>query len=147
MRLLVLSLLLAACAGGGTSDPDPARAVPAPASPAPASPAPDDLALTTDQSAYAPGATAAVTFRNGTPETVSLAQPLDCAALEREVTDGWARVPSDRMCTSVLVPVAAGGAQSARLAVPERAGTYRFSQVAYVGSERAEVASGPFTVR
>lgn len=135
MRLLLaLPLVLAACAGA-LSDPGP-------------TPDASGLVLTTDQAAYAPGAMATVTFRNATDGPVSLSQPLACATVERRSGGGWSAVPSDRMCTAALVPVAAGASVTAEVAVPGEAGTYRVSQAVYpTDGEGTEVVSAPFEVR
>ena len=142
MYALLLPLLfagLAACAAPGP----PA----APGSPA-AADSSGGLALTTDQLAYAPGATATVTLQNGTDAPVSLPQPLACAAVERETGGGWSPVPSDRMCAAVLVPVDAGAAATATVAVPGEVGTYRLSQAVLSGEGGGTVVvSAPFQVR
>lgn len=138
MRFFFLSVLLAGLAACSETR-SASSGAPAP---------PDVLALMTDRAAYAPGATAAVTFQNGTDESVSLAQPLACVTVEREAADGWEPVPSDQMCAAVLVPVEAGQTTTAEVTVPASAGTYRVSQRVYpeTGDGRL-VASSPFQVR
>lgn len=137
MRALSFALLAAllGCSETGWVSPDGAAP-------------PDGLALTTDRSAYAPGATATVTFRNGTSRTVSLAQPLACARVEREGPDGWSPAPSDMVCAAVLVPVEAGGTATVEMAAPATAGTYRLSQKVYPGEgDGWDVTSPAFRVR
>jgi hypothetical protein len=114
----------------------------------PVDPGPSGLTLATDANAYAPGATARLTFRNGTDADVSLAQPLACATVERETAGGWSPAPSERACGAALVPVPAGASATAEIPVPTEAGTYRATQTVYPGEgDGVAVASAPFAVR
>ena len=137
-RILLASLLgLAACT---------TARIPAPPS---APVAPKGVTLTADQSAYARGASAKVTLRNGAPG-VAQTGVLECAHIEAWDGTAWeeSAVGNDRACILVLRILQPGETMTGMVPLDVPDGTYRLTQpVSFDGTdESVTAATAPFQV-
>ena len=110
----------------------------------------DGVSLSTDEGAYAPGATARVQLWNGTDVRVHYTD-LACVGLQARVDGGWDDIEEGwpaAACPGVLYELAAGDAAMAEVALGAvAAGTYRFRTVVYLdGKEAVPLATTSFDV-
>ena len=123
MRPVLLAAALLLAAGCNTADPS-ADAAPVAAEPTPQA----GLVPTSDAATYRRGATARLTFTNGTASWAS-SGPLGCSRRERWTSAAWPMAPEWRRrgCIAEVVTVTAGETITAGIPLDVPAGRYRLA--------------------
>ncbi|HEX8298239.1 MAG TPA: immunoglobulin-like domain-containing protein [Rubricoccaceae bacterium] len=103
--------------------------------------APDGLALSADQTAYARGATARLTLRNGSAATATTGV-LECAQIETWTGTAWTTSPegNDRACIMIARVLAPGETMTGTVALDVPPGQYRLVQSVSLEGADAGVA-------